>query len=283
MTGAAERAGALVRVATDSAPIRRVVAELSERGVDLGAAFRRALPFFTRRKIAVTPGHPTTGKLSVLIGELSAPSYVVHLATDPGGARAMLLFDSSAVAFMLDGVLGGTDDSPMPLEATRLSAPQNAIMSRVADDVITALSVELSANAGYRLSRMSGGPPGDAGEGILVSLPLDLGQDGQGGRVLLALSSEVRSAAPANTRQTVVDPRLAACLHGVDLEIVAELGRVRVSIHELSKLRVGDALRLDVAVGAAIKIWVGDRPLLDAQPTTIGSRVGLRVVDRPKF
>src|SRR4029077_2398658 len=74
-----------------------------------------------------------------------------------------------------------------------------------------------------------------------------------------------------------VDPRVARVVEHVELNLVAELARMRVTLRQLSNLRVGDTIRLEVPVGAAINVRADGCVVLRGHPTTSAGQIAIRV------
>jgi flagellar motor switch protein FliM len=272
----------LVDAGADARPARRAAAALDIHAHDLGAALRRAVPFFVRRGIQVAAGPGTAASLSTVVGDLAAPSYVLHLATDPGGFRSAIVIDATANAFLLDGALGGDGSKPPDLDVKGLSGPQSALVGRIAQRVAETFSTALSGSAGFGFTRLppsAGGPPPDT---QFAALKLALGDEGARGTLMLLVSKEALHAGtqtPA-ARATPVDPRIASTMQEVEIDLVVELGRIRMSLGDISALRVGDMLKLDVPLDGTVLVRSGGQPLLEAFPTTSGSRLAVRIAGR---
>lgn len=269
---------------SDSGPFRRAVAVADRQGSALAAALRRSIPFLTRRGVGVVAESARAVTMPQLLAELPAPWYVAQLVTDPGGQRAALALAGPAVAYLLEGMLGGDGAQPPELPAEGLSGPQQALLSRVADSILHGLSNALGSGLGLRLARLpdhAGGAPIDS---PMVALPLAIGEPEAGRRVLVAIAKDALLASNAATatasRKEAVDARVAATLSDVQLELCAELGRVRMTLGELTSLKVGDTLRLSVPVEGIVQVRANGLPLLDGKPTTAGSQLAIKIVAR---
>ena len=64
--------------------------------------------------------------------------------------------------------------------------------------------------------------------------------------------------------------------------MVAELGRVPMSLGDLGLLQVGDTLRVPVAVNGAVDVRVEDVPLFKGRPTTAGSQLAVRLIEETR-
>ncbi len=275
-------ASPLLGGATEAGGVRAALGFIDRHAAELAAALRRGVPFLGRRGVPIVPAPAEAITLAALAAELAPPSFSVLLATDPGGSRGALFVDAGACAFLLDGSLGGDGSQPPTLDAATLSPAQSALLARVAEGMVQAESSALGTIAGFRLLRLPHTPGATPADAPAIALRLALGEDGAFGTVVLALGRDalLASGATQAARREAIEPRVAATLEDVELEVVAELGRVRMRLGALSALRVGDILDLDVPVGGVVKVRVGNRFLLDGHPTTSGTQVAIRVARR---
>jgi len=273
----------------------------------LAQGVRRGVPFLGRRRLTVAAGDPWLTRSTNLTVDLEEPVFICPLAAEPGGSRAMFCLDAEAIGFLLEGSLGG-DGSEMPKLAKKgLSPPQRAFIDRIATNIVRTLSLSLERAVGLSLLKL----PMMAGEktssSALVALPLhfqdmvrtagaedededDFGLDDfddepekgkRHGTVILAMSKNALNTARAigtSKRGATLDRRLVATLNEVEVDVVAELGRLVLTLGELTDLRIGDTLRLDVAVNAAIDVRVEDEVVFKGQPTTAGSQLAVEIV-----
>jgi flagellar motor switch protein FliM len=242
---------------------------------------------------------------------LDEPLYVCPLAADPGGSRAVLALDARAIAFLLEGSLGGDGSDPPKLNKKGLTAAQRAFIDRIVGGMVQGLSDALAKSAGLTLTKLPQLINEKTSGGVLVQLPLDFrdaqpktekkgdfslddfdepSSDGDAapeaegashGTVVIAVSKTALNAARAanQTKKTVrIDRRVAATMREVQVNVVAELGRLKLRLGELATLRVGDTLRLDVPVNGDIDVRVENKVLFRGQPTTLGSQLAIQVV-----
>lgn len=264
---------------TSEGPQLRACAELDRRAPALTAALRRAFPFMVRRGVPVVPEPASSSSLRALEATTAQPRYLIHVETDPGSLRGALLFDATAVALVFDGALGGGAAEPPSLGEGDLTNMQLALVARNASAVVPALSAVLEGASGFGLRKLSSAEEA-LGEDELVTLQWRLGPKGAWGNVVLALDRAALLGAPVagtGAGSGEVAPAVVAALGAVELELVAELGRVRLTLGELSALRVGHALCVPVSVGSAVAVRVEGRLLFEGHPTTAGTRVAIRV------
>jgi flagellar motor switch protein FliM len=266
-------------VSDPEGPGARGRAQMDRSAPRLAAAFRRAIPFMVRRGLAVTPEPASSSSFEELETEVGSPRHVVHLQTAPGDRRGALVFDAAALGFVFDGALGGDASVPSESPTEDLSGPQRAVITRSVNTCVPALSDVLCAAFGIRLRMVAA--PDDARSGDEhVTLRLRLGPDGTGGSVVLMLDHAAFSAAPTEPeRDGAPDPAILAALGQVPLELVAELGHVRMTLRELVGLRVGHAITVPVPIDGTVPVRVAGRLLFEGYPTTSGARIAIRVVN----
>ena len=108
----------------------------------------------------------------------------------------------------------------------------------------------------------------------------ELGAGPQLGRVMLLVAKEalLRGAEERQGNSPEgADPRVADVLGHVELELVAELARMPMSLGRIASLRVGDTLRLDVPVGGTVHVRAEGRSVLRGHPTTSAGQIAIRI------
>lgn len=274
--------------AMDGDRVRRAASVLEKERGRLESALRRAVPFLARRGIPVTLGYAKAMPLSAVLQDIEAPIHVTRLAVQPGDGRGAMVFDAGVLALLLDGVLGGDGSSTPKLESEGLTPPQFAVVQGVVTTILRALGETLNTRLGVRLEPLPGtGPNAEAGgEGVPVACALDLStREGERiGRVVLLLPKESLLHVTGGAEQGAApkaDPRIVAALDDVELEVIVELTRLRMSLGDVTELRVGDTIPLDVPVDGEVTVRTADRVLMRGKPTTVGGRIAVRTVDAP--
>jgi flagellar motor switch protein FliM len=272
--------------AMDGDRVRRAASVLEKERGRLESALRRAVPFLARRGIPVTLGYAKAMPLSAVLQDIEAPIHVTRLAVQPGDGRGAMVFDAGVLALLLDGVLGGDGTSTPKLESEGLTPPQFAVVQGVVTTILRALGETLSTRLGVRLEPLPGtGPNAEAGgEGVPVACALDLStrEGARIGRVVLLLPKESLLHVTGGAEQGAApkaDPRIVAALDDVELEVIVELTRLRMSLGDVTELRVGDTIPLDVPVDGEVTVRTADRVLMRGRPTTVGGRIAVRTVD----
>ncbi|MGI6129619.1 MAG: flagellar motor switch protein FliM [bacterium] len=77
--------------------------------------------------------------------------------------------------------------------------------------------------------------------------------------------------APAN--QEALQQRLA----DTKVQLMAQLGRAKITVHELLNLQIGDVVELESRAGGDIMLLIGSRPKFWASPGRVNGRLGLKI------
>ncbi len=274
----------------------------------LARAVRRAVPFLGRRQVAVRLAAPKLMSTQKVGRDLQGPVYVSHLVAEPGGARARICFDAPAVAFLLDGTLCGDGSKQSKLSLTGLTPAQVAFIEQMSETLVNALSKALSCEIGMVLNTMPVVRGGQTASGSTVALSFSFveekkkeedeeeflfeEEDEEGeeeeqeeltslGTIVLAISkSALMSARLSQAKPSdEVDDRVIATMGEVQVDVVAELGRIVMSVAQLAGLRVGHTLRVPVAVNGSVEVLVEDVALFKGRPTTSGSQLAIKLID----
>jgi flagellar motor switch protein FliM len=243
------------------------VAEFSN---DLAVALRRSVPFLSRRRVPITAEPARCQSFA----ELAADDSIVHATAftmkqkpSDGGTHGLVLLDETALARILDGVLGG-DGSPSPAAPKRPTAAQGALASRISSSLLRAFG-EVLANKLELTIEAHPSKDIESGGAVVVALSID-----GGGRILIALPlTGIRTDEPIPNE--TVDTRLVNALQDVELDVVAELGKVRLPLDTIVQLQVGDVLRLSLPLDERARVCAGGAVIFHGRPTASGDSVGV--------
>ena len=267
----------LVKLGLGGDRARRACERLSKEQRALEAAVRRSLPYLARRKIPVSAEAARTALRTEVMEAIARPFYVSPLCVG-GGARATgaLAIDAKAVAHGLDGMLGSGRGGLPELDPAGLTGPQIALAARLARSLVAAFD-EVLRPLGAPLA-IAEEAPGGQGGAVLVACAVRIGEGDTAGTIVLLVpagaieTNEVAEAAPPEA-----GPATQAAVAEVELEVVAELGRVRLMLTRIASLRVGDVLRLPLSVDAPARLHVGGHGLFLGTPTTRGSQIAIEI------
>ena len=270
-------AQSLVKLGLEGERARKACERLIKAQRGLEAAVRRSLPYLARRKIAVTSEPARAALRADVMLPIAQPFYVSPLcvarAPRPSGA---LVIDAKAIAHGLDGMLGSGRGGLPVLDASGLTGPQTALASRLARSLVAAFD-EILAPLGAPLA-IANEAPGGHGGAVLIACTVMIGEgDTAGTIVLLVPAGAIEIEGAVEVRPAGAVPETSAAVAEVDIELVAELGRVRLALTRIATLRVGDVIRLPLSVDAPARLHVGGHALFTGKPTTHGSQIAIEI------
>ncbi|MGN0143866.1 MAG: flagellar motor switch protein FliM [Clostridium sp.] len=73
--------------------------------------------------------------------------------------------------------------------------------------------------------------------------------------------------------------KLEEGIHKVDVEVVAELGKARLTVEDFLKLTIGDVIKLDTRSSSPVKVYVGNEECYYAKPGVSGKNMGIMILD----
>lgn len=244
---------------------RAACTKAAESGPELIVALKRALPFLARKRLPVKL-EPTK---CLSFADLAADEGVVYTTAfneKTSNARGLVFFDEAGLARVLDGALGGGDATKLP--SLKLTSAQNALASRVTASVVKAFAEALASKLGLVVEGTANKEI-DAGVAVVVSLAIE-----GGGLISVALPLAcIRAEEPSEPPK--VDAGIASAMLDVDVDIVAELGKVRLSLDAIAKLQVGDVVRLSLPLDERARVSAGGAVLFHGRPTASGDVVAV--------
>jgi flagellar motor switch protein FliM len=264
----------LARLGITGERSRRAQDNLGRASADLVVALRRVLPFLTRKRVGVVAAPPRTALFADLAS--AVPNIAFTMAFVAGASRApgVLAIDAAGLSRILDGVLGGGDADPSVLEAGSLSSAQSALAGRVSEGILRAFGEAVRSRLGLTIEATAAATPTQAGVGAVLTLAL-----AGGGVVALAIPLSVLGDGQAVVESS--DGRIAAVMVDVEVDVIAELGKVRLPLSALAALAVGDIVQLSLPLDERARICVGGALLFRGRPTSSGATVAI-AIEPPK-
>jgi flagellar motor switch protein FliM len=224
---------------------------------------KRSLPFLVKRRARIAADAVAIVDLGADRVVAQGPIYEVLLEAADSPAWGLLTLNSEALSLLLEGVLGGDGATATSL-GSGLTLAQNALVTRItralAEDFAEAVKAEVGITLGVEVAHSVA--TGDEREASFPDgLSVDCTFEGIAGaaRISIAIGAEaLESAARENDLPPVQsgDPRMAEALSEVPVEVVAELGCVKLGLRRVLALQVGQVLRLETAVDDAVVVRV---------------------------
>lgn len=250
---------------------RRAREQLGRASAELVLALRRVVPFLTRKRIAVIAAPPRTSLFAELPQAIPDIAFRAPLVAGPTHTGGVLCIDSVGLSRILDGVLGGGDMPAPPLDAGALSSAQTALATRAAASILRAFADALRGSLGLAVEARAGGPAAsDSGACAVLSFAI-----AGGGVIALALPVSVLSDGEGVAENG--DVRIAAAMVDVEVDVVAELGKMRMPLETLAALAVGDVLPLPLPLEERARVCAGGAVLFRGRPTAIGLAIGIAI------
>ena len=268
-----------LRFAFEGERVVRAAAVLQRESPALENALRRGLPFLARRGVPIAMAYARAVSPADILRDITAPYHAVPLTVEPGGGRGALLLDGGLVALLLDGVFGGDGSQTPTLNPIGLTGPQQALVHRLVEGILRALSDALYARTGARISVATNAASDAVSGGAPIAYVVDVGEL-TGGRLFLLLPKEALLARETQATPALaapVNPVIANTLTGVDLDVIVELARIPMKLSDILRMRVGETIPLDVGVDSPVTVRADDRVLLRGHPTTAGGRIAVRI------
>lgn len=277
LTGPERRLGSAVKA----------LGQISER---FAKGARRAMPFLARQKARLVPSDVTFGEAPGQQISNEGPSFKVHLESSDGHAWAIVRADMGAMARVLDGALGGASDSNDDLShvfGKELTIAQRTLVGRVMAAVAEDYAAAIRSVCTLEM-RAVALEPMRAGERLELAkdaIRADCAFEGVGATGLLQLyiGAEVLEAAMKAheaVEAAMGDPRMMDAVAGVLVQVVAELGRLDLSLGRVLALSKGETLRLPTAVDEPICVRVEGVAKFKAVPVVSRGQLAVQVKER---
>lgn len=247
---------------------RAACAKVAEFSADLAVALKRAIPFLSRKRIGIKTESPRCMSFAELASDITIVHVMAFTLGETQGIKGLLLLDESALARVLDGILGGTGDSAATLGTATLTSAQVALASRVSGGMLRAFGEVITAKLGLEIKPTSNKEI-ESGSAVVASIVLE-----DAGRIMIAIPlSAIRTSDVVP--EELVDPGIAAAITDVEVDIVAELGKVRLPLQTIAGLKVGDVLRLTLPLDERARVCAGGAVLFQGRPTASGEVVAV--------
>jgi flagellar motor switch protein FliM len=226
---------------------------------------RKTLPFLVKRRARLVPEPVCIVDLGAERVVERGPVFEILLAADDGPAWACLSLGPEALSVMLEGALGGSEKNASSGIGADLTLAQAALVGklarRLADDFAEAVKGEVGITLKTTSARSI--PAGDERDANFADgLRAECAFEGIAGdaRISIAMGAEALESASKDQdgeAEESNDPRMAEALVEVPVEVVAELGSVRLGLRRVLSLEVGQVLRLATAVDDPVIVRVG--------------------------
>jgi flagellar motor switch protein FliM len=226
---------------------------------------RKTLPFLVKRRARLVPEPVCIVDLGAERVVQRGPVFEIMLEAEDGPAWACLTVGPEALGVMLEGALGGNEKSASTGIGADLTLAQAALVGKLARKLADDFAEAVKGEVGIVLRTISARsiPSGDERDANFADgLRAECAFEGISGdaRISIAMGAEaLESASKGNAEEAEEssDPRMAEALVEVPVEVVAELGRVKLGLRRVLSLEVGQVLRLATAVDDPVIVRIG--------------------------
>ncbi|MCH2109085.1 MAG: FliM/FliN family flagellar motor switch protein [Polyangiaceae bacterium] len=284
------RSGSSIRSVDLTGSHRHLRSSLSSMGKiaeQYSRATKRTLPFLLRQRTQYRVGEPSIGTFfdseSIQIG----PCYMVELEDPAGSAWATLTLNGPCLGRLLEGSLGSSQISEGATLKQNLTLAQKVLIKKISEklggDLCDAIRRETQLVLEVSNSRALEDETEDSlRDGLFIELCLE-GEAESPAAMILSMSAEaldnaVRQCEDAEPSRG--DPRVAEALLGVQVALVAELGRLELGVGQLVNLKPGQVLRLPNLVDTPLSVRVGGLEKFCATPLTSRGQLSVQVLNR---
>ena len=249
---------------------------------------RRTLPFMARQRTRLVPqGVNIVSPMEADAQSAGGPSFEVILESDDVPAWASLTINTSALRLILEGSLGARSPGTGML-GTELTLAQRALVARVARSLADDLANAVRDDVGIKLSIVSShgrtaDEVSDAPESDGLRVDCVFEEIAEEPKITVAVAvSALESVSKRNEAEMPLtgDPRIYEAIKEVPVEVVAELGRIKVGLRELLTWHTGLVLRLSTAIDDPILLRVSGITKFSGRPVISRGQLSIEIKGR---
>jgi flagellar motor switch protein FliM len=249
---------------------------------------RKTLPFLVKRRARLVPEPVCIVDLGAERVVERGPIFEILLEAEDGPAWACLSLGPEALSVMLEGALGGSEKNASSGIGADLTLAQAALVGKLARRLAQDFADAVKSEVGISLRATSARsiPAGDERDANFADgLRAECAFEGIAGdaRISIAMGAEALESASKDQddeTEDSSDPRMAEALSEVPVEVVAELGRVRLGLRRVLSLEVGQVLRLATAVDDPVIVRVGGVEKFRGAPVISRGQVSVEIRGR---
>jgi flagellar motor switch protein FliM len=249
---------------------------------------RKTLPFLVKRRARLVPEPVCIVDLGAERVVERGPVFEVLLEAEDGPGWACLSLGPEALSVMLEGALGGSEKNASSGIGADLTLAQAALVGKLARRLAQDFADAVKAEVGITLRATSARsiPAGDERDANFADgLRAECAFEGIAGdaRISIAMGAEALESASkdqSDEGEEANDPRMEEAMCEVPVEVVAELGRVRLGLRRVLSLEVGQVLRLATAVDDSIIVRIGGVEKFRGAPVISRGQVSVEIRGR---
>jgi flagellar motor switch protein FliM len=269
--------------------LRSALGALGSIAEAFGRNARRTLPFLLRQRVRFNLREPAIGDPKDSDAAKNGPCYVVTLSGTEANAWASLTLNGPCLARLLEGSLGNSQVSEGASLGERLTLAQKVLIAKIAkrlgidfvDAIRQQINLTFEVSGGQAADQDDPAEDGkDRKDGLYVELSLE-GEDNAAGLVL-AISADVLDEAARDDDEQATqkgDPRMSEALLGVEVPLIAELGRLSLGLGRVLSLKKGQILRLPTLAESAVPITINGITKFRGTPITSHGQLAVQILE----
>lgn len=248
---------------------------------------RKTLPFLVKRRARLVPEPVCIVDLGAERVVERGPVFEIVMEAEEGPAWACLTLGPEALGVMLEGALGGSEKNASSGIGADLTLAQAALVSKLARRLAEDFAEAVKSEVGIVLRATSARsiPAGDERDAAFADgLRSECTFEGMPGdaRISIAMGAEALESAAKGEEEPPLanDPRMSEAIIEVPVEVVAELGRVRLGLRRVLSLEVGQVLRLATAVDDPVIVRIAGVEKFRGAPVISRGQVSVEIRGR---
>lgn len=256
-------------------------------------AFRTGLSGLVHRPVELTARGVEVLRFDAYMHALSLPANLNIVSARPLRGSALVVFEPQLVLAAVDNFFGGGGRYPAKLENRELTPTELRVTQLMLRQALTDLTSAWGpvAPLGFQAERVESNPVEctvlEARDLVVVSR-FSVGLDGGGGELHVALPyamleplrDELERATPRKPRADTDAQwarNLRAGVEAADLEIGVAIARRTISLRDLSRLKVGDIIPIELA--RIVQIEVEQTPMFEGEFGTHNGHNAIKVTE----
>lgn len=252
--------------------------------------FQIGLYDFMRRAADVTPGTTNTVKFNELVRSLPVPANINMVSMKPLRGTALIIFDPNLIFLIVDNMFGGDGRFHTRVEGREFTRTEQRIIRRMLEVMFesyakawkTIYPIQLEfIRAEMNPQFASVTTPGE----IVVTTSFELNLGGNAGEFHVCIPYTVLEPIREQLTSSLQGDHLEIDKHWVrsltrqvqsaEVELIANLGRTRMTLRQILNMQAGDVISLDIP--DTVTAQVDNVPIMECHYGVLNDRYALKV------
>lgn len=252
--------------------------------------FQIGLYDFMRRAADVTPGTTNTVKFNELVRSLPVPANINMVSMKPLRGTALIIFDPDLIFLIVDNMFGGDGRFHTRVEGREFTRTEQRIIRRMLEVMFesyakawkTIYPIQLEfIRAEMNPQFASVTTPGE----IVVTTSFELNLGGNAGEFHVCIPYTMLEPIREQLTSSLQGDHLEIDKHWVrsltrqvqsaEVELIANLGRTRMTLRQILNMQAGDVISLDIP--DTVTAQVDNVPIMECHYGVLNDRYALKV------